>query len=548
MNVNEKELKSIILEHFDSIRQKIDRQIDELLEIPKNEYKLNKEQIMLLREKFMRTTHHFRDSFLDETITLPIEIKEKEEIKSLIFKEKFLIYLPCPYNEDNSIIGKLILLKQYIPSYILEIIEGLILNYKNSDKFLINHLDQENLFAFYLLKQFDPLLNHHPAHSNRQDIWLSSDLSIISHVEDVTLCDKIDLSNTQITSVEPKCFSLFKNLHTLNLSENFLTRLDHELDGLEALKILNLEINNLSHLGTELCRDLHQLNLLNLHKNKLILIDKCLFKNLSSLLYLDLSNNSIQSIHKDAFDSLKNLKDLNLRKNEIDFIDKNWFKNLHHLEALNLSHNFLISSLECGQFLGLKNLKKLNLSKIRLENLQDLILAECDLDSKLSKEFFQCVPTLKLLSLDNNKINNLDNLLDLLPQLEVLSLSCNQIETIADNCFSYQSNLKIINLGFNKLRSVLATWLHKMPNLQRIYLNNNEISELDENLFDKLIKLNTLDISGNKIKSVNENHFNGIFDAQITYDEILGLDSIIKDFKERKIDLIPELTIAFVEE
>lgn len=123
MNVDENTIESIVSEYFDNIRDKIDRQIDELLQIPKNEYDLNKDQIMLLREKFMRIIHHYRNLFLNKECAIPAEMNQIESIKAYIFKENFLIYLPCPYNEDNSIIGKLILLKQYIPSYILEFIE-----------------------------------------------------------------------------------------------------------------------------------------------------------------------------------------------------------------------------------------------------------------------------------------------------------------------------------------------------------------------------------------------------------------------------------------
>lgn len=123
MSLNENLIKSIIIEYFDELREKIDEQIDELLEIPKYKYVLNKDQIMLSRKKFFRIIHHFRDMFLDTKILLPVEMNQKESIKSFIFKEKYLIYLPSPYNYDNSIIGKLILLKQYIPSSIVELME-----------------------------------------------------------------------------------------------------------------------------------------------------------------------------------------------------------------------------------------------------------------------------------------------------------------------------------------------------------------------------------------------------------------------------------------
>ncbi|CAF0967290.1 unnamed protein product [Brachionus calyciflorus] len=550
--------ENLVREYYDNLRLKIDTQIDFLLD-RSDELQLNKERIMLHREKLNKIIHDSRDAIMLKNITVPENYKDKESILSYVFKDHYLIYLDNPYEDDS--IGKLILIKQYIPKRIIDLINDLICSLKNTGKFMLDILDQDKLQAFNILKQLDPLINHYPSKANRQDVWLTSDLTTISHLEDVSLCDKLDLKKTQITSISKEIFSNFSNLHTLNLSENFLTILDKNLfKGLTNLKILNLEYNNLSHLDDDLFGDLPRLNLLNLHNNKLVLLNDENFTSLANLLYLDFSNNSIQSIHENCFDSLSNLIELNMRKNEIDLIDKNWFKNLKNLQVLNLSHNFLISRLESNNFANLTNLKKLNLAKVvfdsistesfkGLNKLEDLVLSECDLENKLSEYLFKDLTNLRLLSLDKNKISKLEPIFHDLKNLEALGLSCNNLEYLPENFFQGLTKLKQVNLGFNKISKCYSKWFKEDLNLERIYLNNNLIESLnDDEMFSYLPKLEILDISGNHIKQINESVFQGLFNAQIIYDVELSLDSVIKDYKTRGIDLKPEVSIRIIEE
>lgn len=117
---------------------------------------------------------------------------------------------------------------------------------------------------------------------------------------DVTKIQNLDLSNNQITALEPNTFVNFTSLTTLNLSNNQINRIAVAwLNNLPLLSTLNLNNNKLSYLPTGVFFGLSLLTSLGLMSNTITIqsIDNLPFIGLISLTSLNLSNNKLVSYY-----------------------------------------------------------------------------------------------------------------------------------------------------------------------------------------------------------------------------------------------------------
>jgi len=190
---------------------------------------------------------------------------------------------------------------------------------------------------------------------------------------------------------------------TDDLSLGLIVYLDHNL--LNSIPIqalynatglyeLYLSYNNISYLPSYAFGFSHRLTRLDLSHNQISLIDNLAFQRHPKAYagpflidYLDLSYNQLKILETNIFYYLVNLRLLNLQHNQIHTLSAHVWTGLYRLKYLDLSHNYLenftqvfyssylnelnhlkitsnnISQLGSCEFLSLKSLNKLNLSK-----------------------------------------------------------------------------------------------------------------------------------------------------------------------------------------
>ena len=163
------------------------------------------------------------------------------------------------------------------------------------------------------------------------------DCSAVTEVDLATIT-RLDLSGSNITSLQSGDF-----------------------DGMLSLTTLYLENNDLTSLPNGIFDDLASLNFLSLNDNKLTSLPSGIFSDLTSLTTLDVFNNDISSLQSGVFDGLSSLTTIDLNDNELTSLSGDIFDGLSALTYLKLSNNKL-TTLSAGLFDGLTSLAQLQLN------------------------------------------------------------------------------------------------------------------------------------------------------------------------------------------
>lgn len=176
--------------------------------------------------------------------------------------------------------------------------------------------------------------------------------------------------------------------------------------------------------------------------------------------FVDFSNNSIQSIDPSAFEGVAQLKKLNLSRNHLSELELQWFS-ISSLEILDLSHNNL---------------------------------------THLNEHAFDELVNLKHLDLSHNPIGNLEiGTFAYLTQLEILILKHTNISSIQLGTFSHQLKLISLDLSENQLKVLdFELFLPILHDLQSFYLNQNQLTDLNGFRNDIFPQLRLLDIKNNQ--------------------------------------------------
>ena len=162
-------------------------------------------------------------------------------------------------------------------------------------------------------------------------------LQFFIHIINLT---KLNLTYIKRFTLKDKLFSNLINLQVLDLSNNYIEMKLNELTfyGLDKLKTLKLNSNNIKHLNGNI------------------------FNNLICLIELDLDRCSIDSVDLFAFNGLTNLERLNLANNKIEQIsEKHFVGDLINVKQLNLYSNPFIYRTDLFAFYNNLNLFDLDL-------------------------------------------------------------------------------------------------------------------------------------------------------------------------------------------
>jgi Leucine-rich repeat (LRR) protein len=211
----------------------------------------------------------------------------------------------------------------------------------------------------------------------------------------------VNLSHNKFLILETSTFENLINLEELDLSINYIERVDYSniLARNKNLRKLNISYNcntsssslnnqsfyglNLTELNLQSCQimdlteklfdGLVNLTGLYLRFNGIINLPDFIFQNLTILKHLDLSRNQISQLPVNLFKSLVNLENLDLGENEITNIPMGLFDNLNSLKFLHLETNKIEFQEDSDPniFVGLRKLTGLNLNYNQISILPD---------------------------------------------------------------------------------------------------------------------------------------------------------------------------------
>ena len=139
----------------------------------------------------------------------------------------------------------------------------------------------------------------------------------------------------------------------------------------------------------------------------------------------------------------------------------------------------------------------------QLASIQELNLYKKGISS-LKPDDFQYMLSLKKLFLTDNDLQILPNqLLRHMPNLEVLSMSFNEIETLPqDQMFQHMSRLEVLALSGNLLEVLHENTFSGLSSLRKLYLTDNELQDMHELTFQHLASLEELYLNRNHINDL----------------------------------------------
>jgi len=272
--------------------------------------------------------------------------------------------------------------------------------------------------------------------------------------------ESLFLNNKKLNDENIKCISLIKinHLTEIDLSEN-------EITNIEPLCKINLPF----------------LEILNLSYNKIKNIEPLSEISTRKLKYLFLQNNQIEDIQVFLDDDFPKLEILRLENNNINE-NSNSFKKLLELYNKDYIKNILLSSetktktkkLKDCKIKDIQALKDINYPELEMLNLQNNNI----MNISAFKEFNY--PNLEILNLKNNNIMNISPLKDInYPDVENLDLSFNHIMNFPTlKKFNYP-NLEILNLQNNNKKGIQVLNDFDYSKLDKLRLKHINIKEIE---------------------------------------------------------------------
>lgn len=257
------------------------------------------------------------------------------------------------------------------------------------------------------------------------------------------------------------------------------------------------------------------------------------FRALVELRQLHIEFCKLSNLTEGSLKGLRSLRNLTIRTHNTEWsavsmdIAKNAFnEELFFLENLDLSTNNMWS-IPDAMLCPLKNLQYFNASGNKLRDLSHFHLS-ASISTVLSKK---CGPNLKVLDLSHNNIESLSPaIFSNLGKLLELNLANNGMTFIADRALEGLVSLSVINLAENRLNNLPPELFAEAKNVKEINLSNNTLNVLAPGIFNDLHQLLSLDLSHNQLSSewINGLTFKGLdrlVVLDLSYNHINRLDS-----------------------
>ncbi|XP_050388839.2 insulin-like growth factor-binding protein complex acid labile subunit [Patella vulgata] len=132
-------------------------------------------------------------------------------------------------------------------------------------------------------------------------------------------------------------------------------------------------------------------------------------------------------------------------------------------------------------------------------------------DENLRDVMKEMPPEVRLLDLGSNNLQNITaTIFSHLPNLEYLNLSDNQISSIDEYSFRYQTMLRDLNLNRNRLMKLNSATFHGLSRLKELDLGSNNIRSIESGAFSEFTILQQLYLHQNKLDNVSSDMFLGL--------------------------------------
>ncbi|KAK8393244.1 hypothetical protein O3P69_013333 [Scylla paramamosain] len=335
---------------------------------------------------------------------------------------------------------------------------------------------------------------------------------------DLLFLHTLDLSHNMIRSISDGAFLNIPLIHILRLNKNMLPSFKKEYFKLTipapntALRILDLSNNDITFLQPRAFILHKKLTWLSLSNNRLTFFPSEIVHDLVDLEYLDAHNNQIEKLEDNDFSNSVRLRELNLQNNLIASIAETAFQNSTQLQDLNLSHN-KIQELPEDAFLGIARLH-LDLSHNELMSLPKMIFQRTKIHKlhsvNLAYNLFDKVPVetlrqqyffLSSLNMAHNNISGVPSNAAILVNIKTLDLSYNPLTP--EDIFTLLNEPKTV-----RHLSLAGTNVTEIPAIEARFLlslnlSDNNIIEIKESSFQLTQNLQELDVSKNKIPNLS---------------------------------------------
>ncbi|XP_072037328.1 uncharacterized protein [Amphiura filiformis] len=348
------------------------------------------------------------------------------------------------------------------------------------------------------------------------DVYVSKNILIVSGHPALILSNStaIDVSDRQLTHIEPQCFLNRSDVIILLLSQNKISTIGPGIfEGLENIHTVDLSSNQISSIEAGSFSHLYKLKRLLLNVNKLKYISHSWLDGLVNLQVLYLGGNTIKEVESDIFLQMQSLNVLSL-------------PNCYLAELWNLPNELLLLDIAANNFSSIptnlpKNLTHLSLDKNNLSSLNQTILYDKSTMislvlsynniSKIASDLFSDLYTLKRLYLDFNTLEKIQiDLFDNLSKLELLALSNNSIVSLPLGVFRDCHQLKELWLNNNKLNVIQIDLFDELKKLEILSLSSNNIESLQSDVFRDLQQLRELYVNENKLNVIQRDLFNSL--------------------------------------
>ncbi|XP_030006694.1 leucine-rich repeat-containing G-protein coupled receptor 5-like isoform X2 [Sphaeramia orbicularis] len=327
----------------------------------------------------------------------------------------------------------------------------------------------------------------------------------------------LDLSMNNLTVLSSGDFSNLHFLEELRLAGNDLSFIPRgAFSGLYNLKVLMLQNNQLRSVPDEAFNNLHNLQSLRLDANHISSVPSGCFSGLRSLRHLWLDDNSLTEVPVAALNELPALQAMTLALNHISHVPDHAFSKLGRLVVLDLNYNSLVEFPMAIR--SLSHLKELGFHSNNIQSIPEhaftgnpslitIFFYDNPIQS-VGRSAFQNLPELRTLSL--NGAADLTEFPDLTgtKSLESLTITGAQITSLPSSVCEQLPNLELLDLSYNQIQTLPS--FSGCESIQKIDLHHNEIQELEENTFHGLMSLCSLDLSWNRVSSVKPNSFSAL--------------------------------------
>lgn len=377
--------------------------------------------------------------------------------------------------------------------------------------------------------------------------------------------EELDISENQLSYLFPTSFRIHPRLKRLLASNNQFNFFPASIiAGLQFLEHVDLSNNQLKTVEELDFARLPRLRQLILSRNNLESISEMAFHNSSQLQYLDLSKNKLERLGERTFEGLARIELMNLDGNFLSELPETLFERsrLQMLENVILSNNRFetapLKSLQRQYFfvsfvdLSHNKIREIPAGDSLMVNIKKLDLSFNPLSEESINNILSEPKTVRELNLAGTGIKQIKSLET--PFLHNLNLSDNQLVRLDDRIFERATLLESLDLSNNKLnnlKSLSMIW-PKLPSLQVLDVSNNSFEIIAQGDFDNLEMLRILSIhSMEKCSRIEKNAFKslpnlselkaydypilGYMDVQGILAELPGLETLDIELKDAAV-------------